>query len=159
MNRKRYCLGDCDFKSYYLNQAGKGFDDIQVFRGYPYQRGYGLGSLFKRFGIPLAKFIGRHLLHTGLAIGGDMLMNNSVDKATIKKKLKLGAKEAAKEALTKALDKVNQSGSGRKRKRRSSKKVQKNQGRKKVYKRRKRKALDIFSHGIPSSFIGSRHKV
>ena len=150
MIRKKYCLGDCDFKSYYLSQAGKGYDDIAVFRGYPYQRGYGIGSLFRRFGIPLAKFIGRHLLNTGVSIGSDILLNKSLDKDVIKTKLKQGAKEATKDALTKALNKIDQKGSGRKRKRS-----------KKVYKPKKktRKFKDIFDHGVSTSFIGARHKI
>lgn len=145
MLRKKHCYGDCDFKSYYLNQAGRGFDDIRIFQGHPYQRGYGLGSLFKRYGIPLVKFLGKHLFNTGVSIGTDILLNDKpYDKETVKNHLKQGLRDAAKDGLTR----VSQHGTGRKR------------YKKKAYKQRKTKKSkkDIFN-GVSTSFIGSRHKI
>ena len=89
-SRKKHCIGECDYNSYYLKQAGNGFSDITVFRGNPYQRGYGIGSLFKRFGLPLAKFFGKHLLQTGIKLGSDIL-DNKVNKGNKKSKLKVSS--------------------------------------------------------------------
>lgn len=135
--RKKHCVGDCDFVSYYAQQAGGGFDEISVYRGRPYQRGHGIGSLFKRFGIPLAKFLGRHLFKAGVEIGADALANESFDKNRIRETLKRNSKEALKEGLNKLSQKLDQSGSGR-RKRKVYKKAKK---KKKVKRLRK----DIFS--------------
>uniref|UniRef100_A0A158P4F8 Uncharacterized protein n=1 Tax=Tetranychus urticae TaxID=32264 RepID=A0A158P4F8_TETUR len=45
MNLKRkFCPNDCDLRSYYINQAGRGLSDIKIFRGNPYQTGYGFGT-------------------------------------------------------------------------------------------------------------------
>lgn len=110
--KKKHCLGDCNFRSYYQNQAGQGYSDINVFRGSPYQRGYGIGSLFKRFGIPIVKFLGKHLLRTGMQVGSDVLTDN-LNKQTLKKRLKEGATSLAKESISKAGDFVEQHGSGR----------------------------------------------
>ena len=129
MSRKQYCVGDCDFKNYYSSQAGQGFSDITIFRGNPYQRGYGIGSVFRRFGIPLARFLGKHLLNTGLAIGTDIAMNNSIDRQSVKRKLTDGVKSAAKDGLSLLNKKIDQIGNGRK-----------------VYKKKRKKMRkDIFS--------------
>lgn len=111
MNRKKYCPGECNFKSYYATQAGGGITDINVFRGSPYQRGYGIGSLFARFGIPVLKFLGKHLLSTGVAVGSDILAKRNAKEA-FKDRAKQGAKTAAKEALEKISQKIDQSGKG-----------------------------------------------
>ena len=131
--RKPHCIGDCDFSRYYLSQAGKGFEDINVFKGRPYQRGHGIGSLFRRFGLSLVKLIGKHLLRTGMNVGSDVLSNN-MSKENLKRRLKEGAKIMANEGLAKASDMLNQSGSGRKRKTIAKK-----------YKKVKRKKKDVFS--------------
>lgn len=111
MNRKKYCPGDCNFKNYYSAQAGGALRDINVFRGLPYQRGYGIGSLFARFGIPVLKFLGKHLLSTGVAVGSDILAKRNAKEA-LKERAKEGYKTAAKEALTKISEKIDQSGKG-----------------------------------------------
>ena len=91
MNRKNYCSCDSDFSKHYSIQAGKGFDDINIFRGNPYQRGYGFGSLLKRFGIPILKFFGKELLKTGVNVGNDLL-----EQRNIKESLKARGKEGKK---------------------------------------------------------------
>lgn len=111
MNRKKYCPGDCNFKNYYTSQVGGGISDINVFRGLPYQRGYGIGSLFARFGIPVLKFLGKHLLSTGVAVGSDILAKRNA-KESLKERAKEGAKIAAKEALNKISEKIDQTGKG-----------------------------------------------
>jgi hypothetical protein len=113
--RKRHCIGDCDFTAYYNSQAGGALSDINIFRGVPYQRGFGIASVFKRFGIPLLKFLGRNLLKTGMTIGTDILSNGNI-KDIVKKRTKEGAKQTAKEGLQKLSDLVDQTGSGHKRK-------------------------------------------
>lgn len=131
MDRKRHCIGDCDYATYYAAQVGRGFDDIKVFSGRPYQRGHGIGSLVRRFGIPLAKFLGKHVLNTGLAIGADIAAND-FNKETVKNKLREGAKFAISDGLDTIKKKLYQSGAGRKRKA-------------KAYKSHKRIKRDIFT--------------
>ena len=129
MSRKKYCIGECDFSRYYTQQAGRGYSDITIYRGHPYQRGYGFASVFKRFGIPLVKFLGNHLLNAGLAIGSDIVQNKPINASTLKRKFSETAKAAAKDGLARISDKIDQIGNGRK-----------------VYKkRRKRLHKDIFS--------------
>lgn len=125
--RRTYCPNDCDYQRYYLHQAGGGFSDIKIFRGSPYQRGYGIGTIVKRFGIPLIQFLGKHLLSTGMSIGSDLLANR---RPNVKKELIKGTKAAAKEGLTKLSSAIDQVGTG-----------------KKLYKkgRTSRKPKDIFS--------------
>ena len=113
MQRKIYCPQHSDFKSYYLAQAGKGFSDIEVFRGTPYQRGYGFGSLFKRFAIPILKFLGKQAVKTGIGVGQDILENKNL-KQSLKERSKESFKNIANQSLAKASEMLNQTGSGRK---------------------------------------------
>ena len=76
--KRKYCIGDCNFHEYFNSQVGRGLNDITVFQGRPYQRGYGIGSILKRVGIPLMKFLGRHLLTSGVALGNDLLSNRPI---------------------------------------------------------------------------------
>ena len=118
MNRKVYCPCDSDFKNHYQHQAGKGFSDISVFQGVPYQRGYGIGSVFRSFGIPLLKFLGKQLVKTGVNIGTDYLSGRNF-VPSVKDNAKKGIRTAASEGLDKLRNIIDQSGSGiRKRKRR-----------------------------------------
>ena len=132
MQRKIYCACDSDFKSFYKSQAGQGFSDIEVFRGTPYQRGYGFGSLFKRFALPVLKFIGKHALKTGINVGQDVLEKKNL-KQSIKDRGKEGLRNAAQDSLNRAGQYLTQRGTGLKRK--------------KLYKKKpaKRKKKDIFS--------------
>lgn len=115
MNRKVYCACDSNFNNYYKAQVGGGFSDINVFRGNPYQRGFGIGSLFARFGIPVLKFIGKHVLKTGVNIGNDVL-NEKKFKEAVKSRVKVGFKEAATDSLGKLNEIIHQKGRGIKRK-------------------------------------------
>ena len=106
--------------------------DISVFRGAPYQRGYGLGSLFKRFGIPILQFLGKRLVKTGVNIGNDYLAGRNFVPA-IKDNARQGIRKVASEGLDELKKLVDQSGSGiRKRVTHKSKK-------------RKKVSNDIFS--------------
>lgn len=147
MNYKTYCPCDSDFSSHYKTQAGAGLDDIEVFKGQPYQRGYGIGSFLKRIGIPILK----SLFRTGLDIGQDVLDNQNL-KNSLKTRGREGLKTAAKSGLTELVNAIDQIGTGI-RKRRKIKKVKrlssKHSANKKSSAKRKRtsqkkKFTDIF---------------
>uniref|UniRef100_A0A158P4S7 Uncharacterized protein n=1 Tax=Tetranychus urticae TaxID=32264 RepID=A0A158P4S7_TETUR len=163
MSRKVYCGCDSDFSSHYRTQAGRGFEDINVFRGQPYQRGYGIGSIFKRFGIPVLKFFGKELLKTGMNIGQDILDQKNVKQSLVNRG-KEGIRTAAKRGLMQISNEFDQSGSGlslskkkrrkiKRRKRKVTAKSKKAKSNKKVLRRkkvgkgrkRKRKPKDIFA--------------
>ena len=111
--RKQYCIGDCDFQQHF-SQSGKGIGE--VFRGAPYQRGSGFSSAFKRYGIPLFKFFGKHMLRTGLDLGSDALDDN-LNKETLKKRLRQGAIRLGEDSLGKASEFLaKQKGAGEKEK-------------------------------------------
>ena len=133
MNRKKYCACDSDFTQHYQQQAGNGLSDIAVFRGQPYQRGYGLGSVFRRFGIPILKFLGKQLVKTGVNVGNDYLAGNNI-RASIKSQGKKGIRTAAKEGLDRLNQLVDQTGSGIRKRKRVDK-----------HRKLKKAKLDIFS--------------
>jgi len=123
---------------------------IPYFAGPVYQRGHGIGSLFRglfRFAMPLikqgAKAVGRQALQTGIQVAGDMLENRPV-----KESIKARVREAGSALKTKAENKVTQllAGSGRRRarKRRAPARIGPPATRRKKS-RRTSKARDIFS--------------
>lgn len=120
MQRKTYCPLHSDFKSFYQSQSGSGFSDIEVFRGAPYQRGYGIGSLFARFALPVFKYLGKKVLRTGLSVGQDILDKKNL-KESIKTRGKEGLKSVGRDAIKKANTILNQTGTGIKRKRKAYK--------------------------------------
>lgn len=84
-----------DFKSYYLNQAGNG---LPYFQGSPYQRGYGLGGIFRNIfkwvmpivrehAFPIAKSVGKELFRTATNVAQDTLNGND-PKESVKHRLK-----------------------------------------------------------------------
>lgn len=123
---------------------------VPYFAGPVYQRGHGLGGLFRglfRFAMPLikqgARTVGRQALQTGMQVAGDMLENRP-----FKESVKSRVREAGSSLRTKAENKKNQllSGSGRKRSRK--RKAPARIGPPKIKKRRRhtnRKQRDIFS--------------
>jgi len=121
---------------------------IPYFAGPVYQRGHGIGSLFRglfRFAMPFikqgAKAVGRQALQTGMQVAGDMLENRPV-----KESIKARVHEAGSALKTKAANKMTQllTGSGRRRarKRRAPGRVGPPR---KISKRRRTKTRDIFS--------------
>lgn len=115
-----------DFNNYYLNQA----NGYPVFRGSPYQKGYGLGNAFRRFiswaipilkeyGLPVAKSIGKEIITNVADIANDAIEGKDI-------------KESAKEKFKTSLEKLQQ-GKGIKRKRKQKK-----------TKNKKTRKLDIF---------------
>lgn len=70
-----------DFQKYYSNQAR---ENLPVFTGAPYQRGYGFGSVFKRFfrwaipiikqhAAPVVRNVGKEVLKSAVNIATDTL--------------------------------------------------------------------------------------
>jgi hypothetical protein len=132
-----------DFKTYYENQVGSG---LPVFYGAKFQRGHGLGSMFKRFYrwvSPIFKTHALPVLKKGAeAVGTEALKTaaNIANDTLAGKEFELAAKERAEEAIQNLSKRALQSGSGR------------------VYKRKKnfkhlfqrptkiRKTRDIFDH-------------
>lgn len=101
-----------DFKSYYLLQAS---GDHPVFRGSPYQRGYGLGGIFRRFftwvlpilrdhGMPIVKSVGKELISNAANIATEAIDGRDI-KNSVEEKIKEGLEKLK-----------NQKGSGVKRK-------------------------------------------
>jgi len=110
--------------SYYQSQAKQNGHGMQLFHGVPYQRGSGIGSIFKglfRMILPLAsragKTLGKEALSTGLNIAGDALGGKNIGMAT-KRRVRKGARKIVKKAKTA----LRQSGNGisRKRKRKTT---------------------------------------
>ena len=150
--KRKYCPNDCNLRAYYLNQAGGGLDDIRIYRGYPYQAGgFGFGTILGKFGIPLLKFLGKHLLSTGVAVGSDILANQNF-KSSVRNRLKESSKTAAKEGLNQLANMVDQIGTGRLYKARKRKRQAKSQPRKKSRKIIKRKVKKIKRKSIRDIF-------
>ena len=139
--RKRYCVGDCDFNKYFTNQAGSGLGDITIYRGAPYQRGRGLGSVISKFGIPLLKYLGRHLLSTGVAVGSDIMARRPI-KESLRSRISDSLNVAGHEGVDKLSKLISQKGSGRLYKRR---KASKRKARRRVKRVKRRKIKDIFA--------------
>jgi hypothetical protein len=95
---------------YARHQTGKGFD------GLPYQRGGGLGNIFRgifRFLLPIAKkagkAVGKQALRTGSQIASDVVAGEDLKKAVNRR-----SKTGASALLKKAAKKVGQKGGRRK---------------------------------------------
>lgn len=129
---------------YFRTQAGQGgHGGLAAFQGQNYQRGAGLGSLFRglfRAILPAAKTIsktvGKQALMTGTEIASDMLAGKSLESAA-KRRGRKGARVLVKKAKNKL---KQQKGSGafmRRTKRRSTKRrVGQTGGRRRVRRRR-----------------------
>ena len=123
--RATYCCDSKAYERYYLTQVGNGGP---YFSGAPFQRGYGLGSIFGSIAksiMPLiksgAKAIGKQALKGGLGFASDVLAGKDAKQAAVDR-----ARSAGSTLLRQAA----------KRKRKPTSRVQK--------KRRKRSS-DIFS--------------
>lgn len=102
----------CDYDSYYKEQAGGGLD-IKYYRSVPRQRGSGfLSSLIRRVAFPALKFLGRQAISTGSDLISDILPGVSEAKKNLKRR--------AISTLKDISDKIEQSGSGRKRMKRKT---------------------------------------
>ena len=100
-------------KDHFLRQRRGG--NIAGFRGARFQRGYGIGSIFKslaRYAIPLfkqgAKVVGKRALQAAIEVGQDLLQGKNVKEA-FKSRGKQAASDIAKNAAKKVM-----TGKGRK---------------------------------------------
>lgn len=102
-----------DFNKYYLDQI-EGTNSFSVFRGSPYQRGYGLGSAFRRFiswaipllkeyALPIIKNVGKDIVHNAAHVAKEAIDGRDI-------------KESAKEKFKSSIEKLHQFGRGKKRK-------------------------------------------
>ena len=89
--RKHYIPNHKLYEEYYLNQAKQKGGNLPAFHGARFQRGYGLGSIFKglfRWGIPHlqqgAKVLGKKALQTGAQVAQDVLEGNNVNTVLAK---------------------------------------------------------------------------
>ena len=79
------------YEQYYLDQAKQKGGNLPAFHGARFQRGYGLGSIFKglfRWVMPNlqqgAKVLGKKALQTGLDVAQDVLAGGNVKAALTK---------------------------------------------------------------------------
>lgn len=131
---KRFSYNDYSplYEEYYTRQCGGSLDG---FEGALYQKGYGLGSLFRglfRSALPLMKrgikTIGKEALKSGVLVAHDVISGES-------------PRNAVKKRMTNAVSKIlgnNQKGSGIRKRKRSTRK----QSSSKV--KRRRMSHDIF---------------
>ena len=79
------------YEQYYVDQAKQKGGNLPAFHGARFQRGYGLGSIFKglfRWAMPHlqqgAKVIGKKALQTGVNVAQDVLDGDNIKKAISK---------------------------------------------------------------------------
>jgi hypothetical protein len=134
-----------DFNAYYDEQAGSG---LPGFVGNRYQRGNGFfGRIFKSAILPLMKYLGKQAVATGADIAQDAL-----DGQSIKESVKKRGREALTTIGTAGVKRAKhfvQTGKGRKRRKKSTKKVKSKRKSKKL-KCKKRKVKRKTS--IPNFF-------
>lgn len=96
----------CDYENYFQDQAG-GRLDIAYFRS-PYQRGYGpFSALFKRYAIPVMKYLFKRGLNFGQNVYSDVKQGTKLKTA-----MKSNLKRTGGETLSDIGEKLSQSGSG-----------------------------------------------
>ena len=100
------------YEEYYLNQAKQKGGNVPAFHGARFQRGFGLGSIFKglfRWAVPHlkqgAKMLGKKVLQTGVNVAQDVLAGEN---------LKTAVKRQGKKALGLTSQNSPQSGAGKK---------------------------------------------
>lgn len=106
---------------YYLNQSGNGLNYYQGSTSF--QRGYGLGGLFRSFfrvAVPLfksgAKAVGKQMLHSGLNLVNDVTQGHDV-KTAAKRRLKEAGNILTDKAATKVKKMIGSGKRNKKRKR------------------------------------------
>ena len=110
--KKIHTLNHKLYEEYYLNQAKQNGGNLPAFHGARFQRGYGLGSIFRglfRWAVPHlkqgAKMIGKKALQTGVNVAQDVLAGENI---------KTAVKKQGKKALGLTSQKSPQSGAGKK---------------------------------------------
>ena len=98
-------LSDADWAAFYLADAKQTGHGLEGFHGVPYQRGNGLGSLFRglfRMILPVAKkvgkAVGKQALRSGAKVASDVVSGDYNIQDSLKKR----GREAASSLLTKA---------------------------------------------------------
>ena len=106
----------------YANKRGHRGYGMNAFKGDPFQKGRGrhrgeglIGDLFKKFGVPLFKYLGRKGATSALDIGSDLLSGESPGEA-FKKRGKRLAQDIASDVADRATT-FAQTGKGRRRRR------------------------------------------
>ena len=106
------------FEDYYAHQTGNG---INYYQGVPFQKGYGIGGLFRslfRAAVPLfksgAKAVGKQLFHTGVDVLNDVSQGQNI-KASAKQRFKEAGKNLTDKAAVKMKSMI---GSGQRNKKR-----------------------------------------
>lgn len=96
-------LSESDWANFYIAQAQQSGHGLSGFEGTPYQRGSGLGSLFKglmRLVFPIAKkvgkAVGKEALSTGVQIASDIVGGRDIKESFM---------ERGKEGTERLLDK------------------------------------------------------
>ena len=136
-----------DFKSYYINQAGNG---LPYFVGSQYQKGYGLGGVFRNIfrwimpivrdhAIPVAKSVGKELLRTATNVAQDTLNGEDFKQSTKKRLRESFILKICLKKYIKVKVKVLKTGLNIKNTKRKSKSI------KKKFKKVKKRKLDIFN--------------
>lgn len=126
---------NCDYCALFSHQRGSG---LPIYQGLPHQRGYGIfTNLFKRFGVPLLKYLGKKAFITGRNIGEDIIVNNADPKHAIKAHLSKAAKTVGFDTLSEASKRLAQTGSGRRRRRTTRRKTSKTKAKRKTTKRKR----------------------
>jgi hypothetical protein len=131
-----------NFVEYYQNQCGSG---LPVFYGAKYQRGSGLGNIFKSFyrwivpvlkthALPVLKE-GAHVVSTEALKTFKNIANDALDGENIKESFKKRTKEAAHSLVEKA-DSIFQSGEGYKKQKRKRTKRKRKLVKRKLVKRK-----------------------
>jgi hypothetical protein len=137
---------------YFLEQAQQNGHGLDGFAGIPYQRGYGIGNIFRglfRMLLPLVKSagktIGKEALYTGTNIASDMLSGQDIETS-----VKNRSREAATRLVDKAQSHLEQTGQGGRKRKQFAKaktkevKIKKTISRKKSAKRKRLIEQDVF---------------
>ncbi|MCP4458742.1 MAG: hypothetical protein GY816_12075 [Cytophagales bacterium] len=124
--------------------------NLPAFEGYAYQKGHGLGSLFKgllRMITPIAKqagkAVGKQALHAGASIMEDYASGANL-KESAEKHVKRGARALAKKAAKKVRMRKDVQGGGGLGRRPGQKGI--NKGTKQRRRQNRKKPVDIFQH-------------
>jgi hypothetical protein len=121
-----------------------------IFHGVPYQRGAGIGALFKsliRFLVPLGKNVGAAIGRQGLESGSKVL-SSLVEGKDLKEALKDEGRSGLQQLFQKAATKLEQKGGGRGKKRKAN-------SRKVINRTVKAKKRKLFSKIGPPLFPSS----
>lgn len=112
MGHVRFDPSSVDWQTFFIQQQIGG--GSAYFEGYPYQRGYGIGSIFRslyRFLLPIGKEIGREGLSLGGRLLDDLAKGQNPKEALVKE-----SKQGLLNLMQKGEEKLQQKGSGRQRK-------------------------------------------